>query len=218
MEQENITLPIQVASRVDVVRLLREIDQVDNFLKQAAIREPGTTVRLPKTSRLLEELTSDNKLNLLLEADRLRLAGFLAAIKAKAPLLHISFSAEPAPLFIQKLLTWLRTEIHPSILLHIGLQPGIGAGCTIRGNSLYLDLSLRRYFQKQRPLLLDKLHEGAEQSQQKPVQAALDSTEVAQPSAAAVVGAQAEPGPQVPASDKLNQEAQETVAGDKGGE
>lgn len=212
MQQENITLPIQVTSRVDVARLLREVEQVDGFLKQAAIREPGTSVKLPKTSRQLEELASGNKLNLLLDADRLRLVGFLTAIKSKAPLLHISFSAEPAPVFIQKILTWLRREIHPLLLLHVGLQPSIGAGCTIRGNSLYLDLSLRQYFQKQRPLLLNKLHEGIEQ-------AVTGSVEATEQSAMAGTGEQVDTWPnsqsEIPVSDEQDEATQ---LGDKGGE
>ena len=160
MNESSMTLPIQVTSRRDVGKLLLEVKEVDEFLIQAAIREPGTSVKLPKTSRLLEELVISNKLNLLRSEDRAKLISFLTVVKSKAPQLHISFSADTPPLFTQKITNWLRTNIHPLTLLQIGLQPNIGAGCTLRGNSLYLDLSLRDYFQNQRSLLLNKIYAG----------------------------------------------------------
>lgn len=158
MDTGTLTLPIQATGRVDIGRLLREVEQVDNFLKQAAIREPGTTMKLPKTSRLLDELTATNKLNLLREDDRARLLNFLITVKSMAPVLHMSFSVDPSPSFVQKLMTWLRSEIHPLVLLQVGLQPNIGAGCVVRSTNQYFDFSLRQHFKKQRPLLMQKLH------------------------------------------------------------
>lgn len=156
--EDYLTLPIQATSRADIGRLLREVEQIDNFLKQAAIREPGTSVKMPKTSRLLDEFVSSNDLNLLQDDDRKRVQKFLLMVKTKAPLLHMSFSVDPAPAFTQKLITWLRKEIHPLVLLQLGLQPNIGAGFVMRGTSKYYDFSLREHFRKQRPLLIDKLH------------------------------------------------------------
>lgn len=190
-KQSEITLPIQVTSRAEVSRLLREIDQVDDFLQQSAIRKPGTALQLPKTSRLLDEMAASNKLNLLVKKDRLRLISFLTAIKSKAPVLHIGLGVDPAPVFVQKLLTWLRSEVHPVLLLHIGLQPSIGAGCTVRGNSAYFDLSLRQHFRDQRSLLIEQLRGEA--------QAATDAA--AAPEAEATVDGQEQAVPQ-PASAK----------------
>ncbi|HTE22666.1 MAG TPA: hypothetical protein VK674_06520 [Candidatus Limnocylindria bacterium] len=151
-------LPVEVASRTDVGRLVREVEQIDTFLGQAAIRQPGTSVKVPKTSRLLDDFVSSNKLNLLHEKDRSRVLNFLIMVKAKAPLLHMSFGVDPAPVFVGKLMTWLREEVHPLVLLQIGLQPNIGAGCVVRTNNKYFDFSLREHFKKQRPLLIRKLH------------------------------------------------------------
>lgn len=158
VEKDILTLPIQITNRVEVGRLLREVEQVDDFLKQGAVRRPGTVVEIPKTSRLLDELLEVNNMNLLLVDDRIRVLGFLVAVKTKAPLLHISFSVDPTQSFVQKITIWLRKEIHPLLLLQIGLQPSIGAGCVVRGKSVFFDFSLREHFQQQRPLLLNKLH------------------------------------------------------------
>lgn len=157
MEKDMFALPIQVTGRADVGRLLREVEQIDSFLDQAAIRQPGTGLKLPKTSRLLDDFVSNNNLNLLQEADRARVLNFLITVKAKAPLLHISFGVDPAPAFVGKLMTWLRQEVHPLVLVQVGLQPTIGAGCVVRTTNKYFDFSLREHFKKQQPLLITKL-------------------------------------------------------------
>lgn len=160
-ESENLDLPTSITSRSDVGRLLRETKVLDEFLEQAAIREHGTPMKLPRTSRLMDELISANKLNPLIEKDRKQLLAFLDGIYKEAPVLYMSFNADPSPLFSQRLITWLRKEIHPLVLVQSGLQPSLGAGCTLRTPNKYFDMSLRERFQQKRGLLLQKL-EGAQ--------------------------------------------------------
>ncbi len=152
-------LPIAVVTKVDIGRLLREMEAIDGFLAQSAIRQPGTATKLPKTSRLFEETVEINKLNVLLEDDRKRLFDFLKEVKTSAPIIHISFSADPSPLFSQKLITWLRAELHPLVLLQIGIQPNMGAGCVVRTTNKYFDLSLRSRF-KEKGTVLTQLLQG----------------------------------------------------------
>ena len=156
-KENSFVLPVGIASRVEAGRVLREIQVLDEFLSQAAIRHPGSSTKLPRTSRLLDDLVTSNKLNILLEPDRRQLQVSMTTIKDKAPLLHISFSADPSPLFTQKLVTWLRQNIHPYVLLQMGLQPNIGAGCIVRTNNRYFDFSLRQHFKDQRELLIREL-------------------------------------------------------------
>ena len=103
-----LQFPLSVVTKVDVGRMVREMEQIDGFLKQSEIRAPGTQPKMPKTSRLFDETVEVNKLNMLQEADRTRLFAFLKQIKNSAPIMHISFSADPSPLFTQKLIAWLR--------------------------------------------------------------------------------------------------------------
>lgn len=140
------SLPLSVVSRVDVGRLLREVESIDDFLSQSAIREPGTQMKLPKTSRLFDEIMQINNINVLREDERKRLHDFLVGVKANAPVLHMSFSADASPQFTQRLITWLRSELHPLVLLQLGLQPNIGAGCVVRTTNKYFDFSLRTRF------------------------------------------------------------------------
>jgi hypothetical protein len=157
-DNKKLVLPIQTATKIDIGRLLRELQNVDDFLKQAAIREPGTSVKLPKTSRLVDEFVEANKINMLHHDDRVSAINFLMMVRAKAPVLHMSFSADPSPQFQQKLMTWLRREIHPLVLLQVGLQPTIGAGCVIRSTNKYFDFSLREHFKNQKQMLVETIH------------------------------------------------------------
>lgn len=152
-------LPLSLVSPVDLGRLLRELDSLNNQLQELALRSGGKELQLPRTTHMLDEVVSFNKLNLLLEADRATLKTFLTTIRTRAPRLHISFSADPSPLFIEKLMTWLRREVHPVVLITIGLQPSIGAGCVVRSTNKYFDLSLGKDFEDKRDLLMAKLRE-----------------------------------------------------------
>lgn len=151
------SLPAAVSSPADVGRLARELKTVDDALLQLSLRSGGTAVKMPKTSQLMDQLIQLNKLNLLKPTDRAVLGQYLAALQAKAPVLHISFGADPSAAFLEKLTVWLRLELHPQILVTIGLQPNIGAGCVVRSTNKYFDLSLRQSFADKRGLLLDAL-------------------------------------------------------------
>ena len=168
MEKTNknpaIVLPLGVVGKVDLGRLIRELEALDNFVGAAEVRQPGTQPQLPKTSRLMDELIESNKLNVLVDADREQLKQFLQSVRKDAPVLHMSFSADPSPLFTKQLITWLRKNLHPLVLLQVGLQPTIGAGAVVRTTNKYFDLSLRDRFDKSRDILLQKMRGIAEQS------------------------------------------------------
>lgn len=160
VHKQTLTLPLQVTSPVDVGRLHRELETIDGSLTQAALRKDGSESDIPKTTTLLDRTLQLNKLDLAKASHRKRLIDFLVLTKAKAPILHMSFSADPSTTFIEHLLTWLRQEIHPNLLLTIGLQPNIGAGCIVRSTNKYFDFSLRQDFASKRGLLLEKLNQA----------------------------------------------------------
>ena len=150
----NMQIPFGVVSRVDVGRLIRELEALDNFLKAAQARQGGEPTQLPKTTKLFDELLQMNKLNALQEDDRQELLKFLKQLRTKAPTIHLSFSADPSPLFAKRLITWLRQNIHPLVLIQIGLQPTIGAGAVVRTTNKYFDLSLRGKFNENKDVLM----------------------------------------------------------------
>jgi F0F1-type ATP synthase delta subunit len=155
-----LKLPVSVVGPVDLGRLIREMETLDNELMQQELRA-GTEVKLPKTSKLLDQTVELNKVDLLKADQRKQLQQSLTKLREKAPVLHISFSADPSPLFIEKMMTWLRAEIDPLVLLTVGEQPNIGAGCVVRTTNKYFDFSLREHFMKQRTLLMESLKVGS---------------------------------------------------------
>lgn len=152
--QTTLILPVSIVTKADVGRIEREVAAVDDFLEQATIRQPGTAVTLPKTTKVIDEIISVNKLNLLVAAERKALLQFLNQTREKAPELHMSFSAEPSPAFLQKLTTYLRQHIHPQTLLQVGLQPTIGAGFMLRTTNKYYDFSLRTTLKSKHEILM----------------------------------------------------------------
>lgn len=156
-EARYIKLVDDITGLNEINRLISEIEALDDFLHQASIRKPGTKVELPQTGRLLDQLAQINNLNLLQTEDRQFLRDYLKFISQKAPVVHMSFTLDPTPLFRQKLVAWLRQNIHPQLMVQVGLHPNIGAGCVLRTTNKYFDLSLRQRFFDQRELLLNSL-------------------------------------------------------------
>lgn len=163
-EHKKLVLPISVTGPVEVGRLLREITDIDEALHQLGLREGGNKTKMPQTSRLMDKTIEQNSLNLLHDKDRAELTEFLTAVREKSPVLHMSFSADPSVHFLEKLIAWLRQEIHPKVLLTIGLQPNIGAGCILRTTNKQFDLSLRKDFEKKRDMLMASIVSKAEEA------------------------------------------------------
>jgi hypothetical protein len=153
-----LLLPTLVFGMPELHRLARELAALDSYFEGAKLRTGGTAQpALPKVSRLLDALASENKRNLLQSADRQVLAIFLRHVIKEAPSVHISFAADPSAVFTSKIVSWLRSTIHPHMLLSLGLQPTIAAGCVVRTPNKLFDFSLRNRFNERRQTLLDAL-------------------------------------------------------------
>lgn len=143
-DSKALKLPIQIISTSDLARLKREVELIDNFFLEAAIRGGSSAKSIPQISQHLGVLVSDNGLNILHNDDRLKLKEFLNEVSLKAPVVHLSFAVDPRPDFLMKILAWLRSEAHPFALIKIGLQPNIAAGCVMRTTNKYFDLSFKQ--------------------------------------------------------------------------
>ena len=159
-QQPVIVLPDSVVSPTDVARLLREINSIELFFKSASIRKPGQSSEMPRVSKLMDKFSEDNQLNLLQAGDRAKIQAYVQKIHDSAPVMHISFSADPPGAYVQKIVAWLRKNIHVQALVKVGLQPNIGAGCIVRTNNKVFDFSLRKYFTQKKGFFVDKLHEA----------------------------------------------------------
>ncbi len=151
-------LPVGVVGMIDLGRLIRELERLESKLTSEEIRT-GVEIELPKLSALLDQLAEANKLDLRDDHARQSLLAFLKLLRKEAPKIHMSFSADPSPQFLEKLMKWLRVNIHPHVLVAVGLQPGIGAGCVLRTTNRYFDMSLGKSFADKRELLMKRLRE-----------------------------------------------------------
>jgi F0F1-type ATP synthase delta subunit len=115
-------------------------------------------MQAPRLSRLIEQIAKDNNFNLLEEKDRKQLAEELDKVIGQAPLLHISFAAEPSPKALEKILLWFRANIHPQALLQVGLQPTIAAGCVVRTSNKVFDMSMRSHLEQQQQFLVQLIN------------------------------------------------------------
>lgn len=157
-----LQLPIRIISPTDLNRVIRELDVLDNALYQASVRSGGESVNLPRTSRMLEDLAFDNKCSLLSSEDRQKLLLLLKDFSQNYPKVHMSFTVEPSARFVEKIIVWLRNNIHGQILLDIGLQPSIAAGCIVRTKNKVFDLSLRNNLSQNRHLLIKSMENSVE--------------------------------------------------------
>lgn len=141
----------QVAGRADINRLLRELEALEATLAGSKT----TKDMLPKVGDLLNQMAAANGYKLSENNNRQHLAQQLTKIKNHAPTVHISFASEPSPQVTISLLDWLRSNIHRYMLLQVGLQPAIAAGCVLRTSNKIFDLSLRTHFEEQKPYLVE---------------------------------------------------------------
>ncbi len=162
MALDNLKLPLQIIGQGDANRVRRELNDLDDYIRQAGLRQPGTPLKtLPKTSRGLSDFAAINKLNLLEADDRQTAMSYLDELISRAPIVHISFAVDPSAAFMAKIAAWFRDKIDPLILINVGLEPNIAAGCTLQTDNHYHDFSLRQHFLDQRQSLMDRIKEKA---------------------------------------------------------
>lgn len=152
-----LKLPLTVTNRVDLHRVIREMEALDSFVRQARIR--GAAVTMPRLTTSLETLTLENSLDLLQDDIRDKVMSDLRVMVASAPITHISFSLEPPAAMVQKITEWFRREVHPHMMLQVGIQPTIGAGCIVRTQNKFFDFSLRQHLQRSHAELMKSIHD-----------------------------------------------------------
>ncbi|MGB4758592.1 MAG: hypothetical protein WBP26_00900 [Candidatus Saccharimonadales bacterium] len=156
-DYSGLVLPVTVVGRVDVNRLFREAELLDNFIRQDSVRQPGVQPKMPQTTRLMDDFCKTNQLNLLLEEQRLLVLGFLKYLKKSGPVMHLSFAVEASPAFMQKMVAWIRENIDAHAMILVGLAPGIVAGCVVRTTNRVFDFGLRQRFEASKPILIHEI-------------------------------------------------------------
>lgn len=157
IQRQAVHLPTSIVSTGDARRLKRDLAALEDTLQAMRLRTNSPVAKLPRMSRFLEEFASTNRLNFLLPEDRHRAAVFVDFVIKHAPVMHISFASEATRRFTTELIVWLRTNYDSEMLIEIGLEPNIAAGCVVRTTNKMFDFSLINHLKEKRPMLTDML-------------------------------------------------------------
>ncbi|MEO6761515.1 MAG: hypothetical protein ABI220_04035 [Candidatus Saccharimonadales bacterium] len=161
-----LSLSTSVVSSGDVRRMRRELQSLEDTLQQIRLRTRAPIAKLPRLGRQLEEFASTNRLNMLLPDDRKQAMEFLNETLKHAPILHISFASEASRTFTTQIVQWFRLNIRQDVLLNIGLEPIIAAGCILWTVNKRFDFSLRSRFDAQAYRLGEAIKASREKADQ----------------------------------------------------
>ena len=152
-------LPSSVATKIDVSRLVAELEKVDNTLTSAAVHaeKGGPEVAAPVLSQQLTDFLAQNELQIDKGQERTRLVKELRLLKDSVPVIHMTFAVTADPESLQQLVQWIRTSLDPRAVIAVGLQPGLIAGVYVRTPNHVHDLSLRQMLKAGRSKLVEEL-------------------------------------------------------------
>lgn len=155
----NFVLPLSVVSKVDVSRLLSELERVDNEQTQANVREKvGSSEQVElMVSRQFADFLTENKLTINTSQERTELIKQLRLLKEHIPVIHMTFAVPADRDSLTKLTQWLRTSLSPQAVIEVGLQPALIAGVSVRTPNHIHDLSMREVIKKNHGVLVKEL-------------------------------------------------------------
>lgn len=156
---DQFVLPASLVTKLDVSRLVSEVEWVDNELTSASVHEKAGSqgYSKPVFSGQLTEFLEKNQLNLDDSNARSRLIKELRILKDKVPVLHMTFAVPADSESLQKLADWVRGTVHPQAVIHVGLQPALVGGVYLRTPNHVHDLSLRSLLDKSHDILTKEL-------------------------------------------------------------
>lgn len=143
MSPNATVLPSSVQTRSDVARLVRELSEFDELIRQAGLR--GT--RVPSAYHLSVPLRATAevfKIPLDNPEARRKLSDRLKYLHKAAPQIHLSFAVQPPMHVVDSLLAWFRTNGHPATLVQVGVDPSIVVGCRVRTTNKVFDFSFAK--------------------------------------------------------------------------
>lgn len=155
----DFVLPFNVVTKVEVSRLVTEVERVDNAMTAATVRKKAGSQgpSLPVLSEQLNDFLSQNDVSLNDSKQRSELIRKLRHLKDTVPVLHMTFSVTADRESLEKLAQWVRKTIHPQAVIDVGLQPGLVAGVYLRTPNHVHDFSLRKMLDGSRAILTKEL-------------------------------------------------------------
>lgn len=141
----DFVLPPSLVTRVDISRLVHEVEWVDNEMTGASVRAKAGAMQnsTPVMSSTLEDFLAQNQLSLENSLERTELIKQLRLLKDKVPIVHMTFAVNADRESLEYLAAWLRGSVHRQAVIAVGLQPALVAGVYLRTPNRVMDLSLR---------------------------------------------------------------------------
>ncbi len=162
MAHDALKLPAAIVGPADLARAKRDLDIYNEDQHQADLRAKKTgEAKTVLAGRVISELAALNQVELTDAAQRAELLAEIEKSLKSAPSITISFAVDPSAAFMARIVDWLRSSIHPQVLVRIGLRPNIAAGCILRTSSKIYDFSLRHKLDEQSPLLIKAVRASA---------------------------------------------------------
>ena len=152
MQYSEFQLPSTIVSRVDISRLVREFEAIDNAMTTKTVRKKAGAASedAPAMSPQLSEFLDKNAVNLESTSARSAYIKQLRLLKEKAPEVNMTFAVVADPESLQQLTVWFRESIHPHTVIDAHLQPALVAGVYLRTPNHVLDLSVRNKLKSKR--------------------------------------------------------------------
>lgn len=152
-------LPASVISRVDVSRLVREFEALDNALTSKGVREKANAseLEMPAQTPQLTAFLDANPVVLENAKDREDYIKQLRLLKKNVHVMNMTFAVVADAESLQQLSAWIRDAIHPQIVLEAHLQPALVAGAYIRSQNHVFDFSVRNALKSKRGELKKEL-------------------------------------------------------------
>ncbi len=146
------TLPSDIVTKVDVSRLVREFEGVDNALtaktvrKKAGAESQDTPAMSPQLAGFLEK----NPVDLENTGARSTYIKQLRLLKDNVKVMNMTFAVVADPESLQQLSAWLRESVHPHTVIDAHLQPALVAGVYLRSQNHVFDFSVRNALKAKR--------------------------------------------------------------------
>src|SRR5690349_19112883 len=139
MNEPEFHLPPALISKAHLAQLIRELEGVENELEaqkahnlDRAKADSKAELRVPTMSKALGDCIELNQVDIIDSQQRMQFKKILGTIKNKAPVMHFTFASDPDGESLQKLVDWVRKEIHPRALISVGIQPALVGGVYLR--------------------------------------------------------------------------------------
>ena len=152
-------LPISIATRTQLVNVLRNLEEVlDKGIQNSIRAHEGVDFKdLPEVSSALAEIVKENNVEVTTENLK-KLGVWLDDLKHNAPVVRFTFASDPTNEIVSQLVKWLRDNSKKIVLIRTSVQPSVAAGCIVHTPSHRYDFSLRNELLEGVPIFVKYLN------------------------------------------------------------